>query len=573
MSQLDIELKNPWQVSHFDEFLYYCCPECIYRSQNFDNFEEHARNIHMIDIHNEQFKEKPNLLNVKKEKDVEIKQEYFEDEIQNGSIVENSEDTKSSYIIQQIHYEDTKPLPKNTPDFNTNKTPEPEYNKGSKVKAYTLLQCTLCEKKYTQSHNLKHHIGNVHEGKMPKEYDDPDKDIEKKFPCDKCNKSFTQKNSLNHHIRTFHEGQKSFKCETCGKSFTKASHVRIHIKTVHEGAKDFKCEPCGKYFSQSSHYNKHRRIVHKEVISKPPPKEIKCDFCGKSFSANYLLKIHISGTHETSRDHLCDICSKAFRSKAYLKLHMKLHTNEKEFQCDICSKAYVLERDLKTHIERHGEKCFKCDLCDSSFSYETGLKMHKQKVHEKLYDSKCEICGKTFNRYALKRHIAAVHTGERPFKCLECQRSFITDYELGVHVKVAHSENGGRLHKCKECPSSFEWPHELKNHINNVHEGKKDHQCTLCGRAFGTKPTLITHIKRHTKDFKYQCETCGKKFIEPKFLRDHVKFIHLGLKDYKCDLCDAAYGDGNVLRRHKKRVHGVYAKLKSGRKPKESISI
>ena len=112
MSELDnIALTNPWQVSHFDEFLYYCCPECIYRSQDLDNFEEHANNIHMIDIHKEQLKQDPSMINIKKDLDVEIKQEYFEDEVQNGSIVvENSEenhfvdseDTKPSDINQEI---------------------------------------------------------------------------------------------------------------------------------------------------------------------------------------------------------------------------------------------------------------------------------------------------------------------------------------------------------------------------------------------------------------------------------------------------------------------------------------
>ena len=57
--------------------------------------------------------------------------------------------------------------PKKSPDSNTgttNTSDEPEYYKGIKVKAERSFQCNLCDKKYTQSHNLKLHINKVHEG-------------------------------------------------------------------------------------------------------------------------------------------------------------------------------------------------------------------------------------------------------------------------------------------------------------------------------------------------------------------------------------------------------------------------
>ena len=33
---------NPWLVTHLEEFLYYCCPECNNRNQSKDQFLEHA---------------------------------------------------------------------------------------------------------------------------------------------------------------------------------------------------------------------------------------------------------------------------------------------------------------------------------------------------------------------------------------------------------------------------------------------------------------------------------------------------------------------------------------------------
>jgi hypothetical protein len=37
---------NPWTVNSLDEFLYYCCPECNFKSQLLDDFNGHAIVVH-----------------------------------------------------------------------------------------------------------------------------------------------------------------------------------------------------------------------------------------------------------------------------------------------------------------------------------------------------------------------------------------------------------------------------------------------------------------------------------------------------------------------------------------------
>ena len=38
--------QNPWEVSNLECFLFYCCPECDYKSQNVTGFECHANEFH-----------------------------------------------------------------------------------------------------------------------------------------------------------------------------------------------------------------------------------------------------------------------------------------------------------------------------------------------------------------------------------------------------------------------------------------------------------------------------------------------------------------------------------------------
>ena len=40
------EKFNPWDVSTIQDFLFYCCPECPYKSQDVQGFGTHAEELH-----------------------------------------------------------------------------------------------------------------------------------------------------------------------------------------------------------------------------------------------------------------------------------------------------------------------------------------------------------------------------------------------------------------------------------------------------------------------------------------------------------------------------------------------
>ena len=65
-----------------------------------------------------------------------------------------------------------------------------------------------------------------------------------------------------------------------------------------------------------------------------------------------------------------------------------------------------------------------------------------------------------------------VHTGEQPFKCPDCEKSFELSYNLKRHRKVVHADE--RLFKCLNCVKSFARSETLDSHYNSIHNKKEN---------------------------------------------------------------------------------------------------
>ena len=98
----------------------------------------------------------------------------------------------------------------------------------------------------------------------------------------------------------------------------------------------------------------------------------------------------------------------------------------------------------------------------------------------------------------------------------------------------------------------------MRDHIKSIHEGIKEYKCEYCGKEFDKKNNLKKHIigvhEESTENYNFVCDFCAKRFYSSSHLKRHVLQHHSENKE-KCPICGKTFSVANVLRRHIKIIH------------------
>uniref|UniRef100_A0A8D0DIT3 Zinc finger protein 408 n=2 Tax=Salvator merianae TaxID=96440 RepID=A0A8D0DIT3_SALMN len=276
-----------------------------------------------------------------------------------------------------------------------------------------------------------------------------------------------------------------------------------------------RCEECGKAFLQLCHLKKHR-FVHTDH------KPFLCTECGKSYSSEESFKAHILG-HKGVRPFPCPQCHKTYGTKRDLQEHQVLHTGQRPFVCPDCGKSFARRPSLRIHRKTHQAKepnlsaivACQCVICGRRLANPGSLRNH-MRLHTGERPYTCPYCSKTFRQQGNLHGHLRLHTGERPYHCRFCGDAFPQRPELHRHM-ISHT---GEAHLCTVCGKALRDPHTLRAH-ERLHTGERPFCCDLCPKSYPLATKLRRHQKAHHGDKPHQCNICGTGYALPQSLQCH----------------------------------------------------
>jgi len=113
-----------------------------------------------------------------------------------------------------------------------------------------------------------------------------------------------------------------------------------------------------------------------------------------------------------------------------------------------------------------------------------------------------------------------------------------------------------KVFKCTSCSFESKYKYALLQHVKRVHLKIKDFTCDQCDLSFSAKGDLNIHVKRvHLKIKDFVCDRCSLTASSKSNLNMHVKRVHLKIKDFVCDRCSFTASSKGNLNDHVKAVH------------------
>ncbi|KAG8521579.1 Zinc finger protein 445 [Galemys pyrenaicus] len=334
---------------------------------------------------------------------------------------------------------------------------------------------------------------------------------------------------------------------------------------IHTGLKGNVKDACGKSPNLSIH---HQPGQNPHVVGT----SYKCSDCGRTFSCSSHLACH-QRLHSPEKPFKCRVCGKAFRWSSNCVRHEKIHTGVKPYKCSLCDKAFQRMSAYRMHQETHVKQTFLEPNQYDSLPYDSKFDHHlRDQTGEKPFD--CSQCRKSFHCKSYILEHQRIHTQEKPYKCIRCRKTFRWRSNFTRHMRMHHeekfydqdrcredvkqtstcsqSQNVPTVEKaflCQQCGKTFIRKKSLMNH-QRIHTGKKPYQCGECAEVFTQRSAFIVHKKEHV--------VTGKPEDRPSFSQDRTFQVpqssHTTEEPYTCSQCGKAFRNHSFLLIHQ-RIH------------------
>ena len=158
----------------------------------------------------------------------------------------------------------------------------------------------------------------------------------------------------------------------------------------------------------------------------------------------------------------------------------------------------------------------KCTECEYMFFHAHQLEKHKT-FHDTKRIKQCNTLMFTSST-AINREYTISHTEQNMFAL--------------PTARPLTEGSGEKPYKCNQCDYSPSRAEYLRKHMK-VHSEARPYKCNQCDSAFKRTAHLTRHMKVHSgeKTYKFECDLCDDQASQLTLFKSHIRTIHENLSN------------------------------------------